>query len=94
MYSICQEEARKLEFATWLVAWDRYALAALAVEHQLDFSVSLLHKEVVLAIATAAAAGGRSELLGVLYDELARCCFVVAVGVRFSPLSPTFACYC
>ena len=71
----------------WLVAWDRYALAALAVEHQLDFSLSLLHKEVVLAIAMAAAAGGRSELLGVLYDELARCCFVVAVGVRFSPFT-------
>ena len=70
----------------WLVAWDRYALAALAVEHQLDFSLSLLHKEVVLAIAMAAAACGRSELLGVLYDELARCCFfVVAVGVHFSP---------
>ena len=78
----------------WLVAWDRYALAALAVEHQLDFSLSLLHKEVVLAIATAAAAGGRSELLGVLYDELARCCLLLPLGCVSSPLSPTFACYC
>ena len=56
----------------WLVAWERYTLAALAVEHQLEFGQSLLHKEVVLGIATAAGAGGRSELLGVLYDELAR----------------------
>ena len=71
----------------WLVAWDRYALAALAVEHQLDFSLSLLHKEVVLAIATAAAAGGRSELLGVLYDELARCCFCCRWGA-FPPFHP------
>ena len=47
-------------------------MAALAVEHQLPFGQSLLHKEVVLSIATAARAGGRSELLGVLYDELAR----------------------
>ena len=70
----------------WLVAWDRYALAALAVEHQLDFSLSLLHKEVVLAIATAAAAGGRSELLGVLYDELARCCFVLPLWCVPPPL--------
>ena len=69
----------------WLVAWDRYALAALAVEHQLDFSVSLLHKEVVLAIATAAAAGGRSELLGVLYDELARCWLLLPLGCVSSP---------
>ena len=56
----------------WLVAFERYSLAALAVEHQLPFGQSLLHKEVVLSIATAAGAGGRSELLGVLYDELAR----------------------
>ena len=72
----------------WLVAWDRYALAALAVEHQLDFSLSLLHKEVVLAIAMAAAAGGRSELLGVLYDELARCCFCCCRWGAFLPFHP------
>ena len=56
----------------WLVAWERYTLAALAVEHQSEIGQSLLHKEVVLGIATAAGDGGRSELLGVLYDELAR----------------------
>ena len=72
----------------WLVAWDRYALAALAVEHQLDFSLSLLHKEVVLAIAMAAAAGGRSELLGVLYDELARCCLLLPLRCVSSPFHP------
>ena len=72
----------------WLVAWDRDALAALAVEHQLDFSLSLLHKEVVLAIATAAAAGGRSALLGVLYDVLARCCFCCCRCGAFPPFHP------
>ena len=56
----------------WLIAWDKYALAALAVEHQLEYVQSLLHKEVVMAIASAAPASGRSDLLGVLYDELAR----------------------
>ena len=56
----------------WLIAWDKYALAALAVEHQLEYGQSLLHKEVVMAIASAASASGRSDLLGVLYDELAR----------------------
>ena len=71
-YFWLQEESRRLEFAMWLVAFERYSLAALAVEHQLPFGQSLLHKEVVLSIATAAGAGGRSELLGVLYDELAR----------------------
>ena len=67
-----QEESRYLEFALWLVAWDRYALAAQVVEHQLDYRVSLLHREVVVNVACSASAGGRSELLGVLYDELAR----------------------
>ena len=56
----------------WLIAWDKYALAALAVEHQLEYGQSLLHKEVVMAIASAASASGRSDLLGVLYDELVR----------------------
>ena len=61
----------------WLIAWDRYSLAAVAVGHQLNMDQALLHKEVVLSIACAAQANGRSELLGVLYDELAR--FVVVV---------------
>ena len=77
----------------WMLAWDRYALAALAVEHQLEFGLSLLHKEVVLAITTAAAAAGRSELLGVLYDELARYGFVVFRYGAFPPSPPLLLCF-
>ena len=61
----------------WMVAWDRYALAAQVVEHQMEFKQSLLHKEVVISVACSASAGGRSDLLGVLYDELARSAFWV-----------------
>ena len=56
----------------WLVAWDRYSLATVAVDYQLTMDQAWLHKEVVLSIACAAKANGRTELLGVLYDELAR----------------------
>ena len=59
----------------WLVAWDRYAIGAQVVEHQMEFKQSLLHKEVVISVACSASAGGRSDLLGVLYDELARSVF-------------------
>ena len=61
-----------MEFHWWLVAWDRYALAGVVVDHQLTMDQAWLHKEVVLSIACAAKANGRTELLGVLYDELAR----------------------
>ena len=64
----------------WLIAWDRYSLAAVAVDHQLNMDQAMLHKEVVLSIACAAPANGRSELLGVLYDELARFEFVLCLA--------------
>ena len=65
-----------------MVAWDRYTLAAQAVDHQLQFPQALAHKEVVLEISCTAKSGGRTDLLGVLYDELARClaAFVVLCG--------------
>ena len=47
-------------------------LGAQAVEHQLSFQQALVHKEVVVEIACSAKSAGRSEFLGVLYDELAR----------------------
>ena len=62
----------------WLVAWDRYALAAQLLDHQMEFKQSLLHEEVVISVACSASAGGRSDLLGVLYDELARSAFLVS----------------
>lgn len=67
-----QEETRRLELPFWLMAFDGYMLAAQAVDHQLQYKQALLHKATVCEIACTAKAGGRTELLGVLYDELAR----------------------
>ena len=75
-----QEDARRLEMPIWLIAFERYALGAQAVDHQLSFRQALVHKEVVVEIACSAKSAGRSDLLGVLYDELARCVLGV---VRF-----------
>ena len=62
----------RLPMELWLVAWDRMALAGEMVEHQLTFAQAMRHKEVVLDVAFAAVTSGRSSLVGVLYDELAR----------------------
>ena len=69
----------------WLVAWDRLALAGEMVEHQLTSAQAMRHKEVVLDVAFAAAAGGRSSLVGVSYDELARRVYRLAVVDGISP---------
>ena len=42
------------------------------VDRQLKFAQALLHKAVVLEVAFAAKARGCTELVGVLYNELAR----------------------
>ena len=68
-----QEDARRLEMPIWPIAYERYALGAQAVDHQLSFQQALVHKEVVVEIVCSAKSAGRSDLLGVLYDELARC---------------------
>ena len=62
----------RLPMELWLVAWDRMALAGEMVEHQLTFAQAMRHKEVVLDVAFAAVTSGRSSLVGLLYDELAR----------------------
>ena len=67
------EDSRRLELPIWMIAFERYALGAQAVEHQLSVQQALVHKEVVVEIACTAKSAGRSDLLGVLYDELARC---------------------
>ena len=63
-----------------MIAFERYALGAQAVDYQLSVQQALVPKEVVVEIACTAKSAGRSELLGVLYDELARCVLGV---VRF-----------
>ena len=55
----------------WLLAWERYALAAVATG-QLSFSASIRHKLVVAEIAANSTAEGRAPLLGVLFDKLSR----------------------
>ena len=70
---LVQVDSRRLELPIWLIAFERYALGAQAVDHQLTVQQALMHKEVVVEIACTAKAAGRSDLLGVLYDELARC---------------------
>ena len=67
-----KEKGRRLEFPVWLIAFDRYALGAQAVDHQLSMKEALLHKDVVINVACSAYASGRTDLLGVLYDEVAR----------------------
>ena len=44
-----KELARKLEFPSWLVAWDRYSLAATILD-QMTFSQTVLHKHVVTEV--------------------------------------------
>ena len=70
---LVQEDSRRLELPIWMIAFERYALGAQAVDHQLSVQQALVHKEVVVEIACTAKSAGRSDLLGVLYDELARC---------------------
>ena len=77
-----QGSARRLDIGLWQLAWDRYALAAQTAEHQLSFRAAMSHKEVVLEIAYCAKSSGRSELLGVLYDELARSFACARMSVR------------
>jgi hypothetical protein len=60
-------------------------LSAAAVLEQLSFKAAMQHKATVAKVATGLAAKGRSQLLGVLFDELARCGifqFVLMLGMR------------
>ena len=67
-----KEEGRRLDMSSWLVAWDRYALAA-TVNEQLTFSEATAHKGVVSEVLALARTGGLPPFLAVLYDEVARC---------------------
>ena len=60
-----------LEFAWWLLAWDRYALAAAATK-QMPFELAMLHKETVTGLAADAITEGKSAQIAVIYDELVR----------------------
>ena len=81
------ENKGELDLAAWLVAWDRYSLAA-AMTGQLSFASAQLHKDVVVKLACRACRQKRSTLVGVMYDNLVRC-----VALVFSEL-PVLAFSC
>ena len=66
-----KEEARRLDFNAWLIAFDRYAIAA-HVTGQMEYSVAMQHKEIVLEVVATGMADGKRPFLGVLYDEVVR----------------------
>ena len=66
-----QDAAKRLDLALWAQAFDRYALAVDMVG-QMCFVDAIAHKNIVLEVSNLATSEGRTRLLGVLYDELAR----------------------
>ena len=62
---------KRLTLAFWLTAWDKYSLAAEALE-QLKYTVCVLHKAKIMDLATEAVEGDKGPLVAVIYDELLR----------------------
>ena len=62
-----------LDLKGWIIAWDGYSLAAVAVG-QMSYSCTRVHRETVLklAYATGTATEKRGEALAVIYDRLVR----------------------
>ena len=66
----------RLDFASWVLAWDRYAICA-AVLGQMSFKAAMQHKACVAEVAFGAASSNKSTILAVLFDEVSRltvCC--------------------
>ena len=61
-----------MELETWQPAFVGLAIA-MAVAGVLPYGIAMRHMYICLKIAAMAAAEGRRPLLGVLYDEAARC---------------------
>ena len=61
----------RMDFAFWLLAWDRYALAAAATE-QMPYQLAMTHRNIIAGIAIDAIAEGKSTQVAVVYDELSR----------------------
>ena len=78
----------RLDFGRWLLAWDRYALAAAATK-QMTFLTAMKHKETIMNLAMEAMKEGNSSQVAVEYDEKIR----LRRKVRDSHVSvPTFSC--
>ncbi len=61
----------RLDFCWWILAWDRYALAAAATQ-QMPFEVAMRHKAKIVGMAANAVTEGKSTQLAVIYDDLVR----------------------
>ena len=63
---------KRVDYATWLMAWPRFALCAAALD-LMPYDVSMIHMEAVMEVAaTAQLDGGRTSWLAVLFDEESR----------------------
>lgn len=62
----------RLDAHLWCLAWDSYAMAGTILD-QFPFKSAMAHKSVVMEIAVASSTEKRGPILGMLYDEIARC---------------------
>ena len=73
--------ARRLDLATWQLAWDRYTVAAVALD-QLSFAQCQVHKDVVMEVAAGEAKNGGSAAIGVYYDAEVRAFWADQIAKR------------
>ena len=66
-----KQKEKRLDWAWWQVAWERYALGAIATD-QMSWKTAMAHKLIVVDIAASARADERTEWVAVLYDVLIR----------------------
>ena len=78
------KKGRHLDFGWWLLAWDRYALAAAATQ-QMDFSTAMKHKAVIAGMCCGLYARGAAR------HALALSCAGIAANASTEGLCPLVA---
>ena len=83
LYQECFSPGKRLDFEKWLLAWDPYSLAGAALG-QFTYAASRHHLRNVSRVAMGAVVNKRRAIMGVLYDETARCVLIVCAfsGLR------------
>ena len=76
---------RRLDWGWWQAAYLRYSMAAVATG-QMTMTQCMEHLAVVTEVAASSLANDRSPWVAVLYDEVARCAFVVSHGALYDAL--------
>ena len=66
-----QPKAKRLNSMQWVVAFDRYAVAA-AATGQMSIALALAYKNMIMEIMMTSKAEKRTAISGVIYDELVR----------------------